>query len=157
MKSLLIACILLFSASVNWSCHNTPALSTTSGGLPTSIINVPVSASSQTNGKLPVIHFADTNYDFGDIKEGDTVSHSYTFTNKGTIDLVITAAKGTCGCTIAQPPKDAIPPGGSGSIHISFNSAGKEGKVVKGVFVTSNCTPNTSYLTFTANILPTNP
>ena len=128
------------------------------GGISSDIVNITASASAKdsVNGKMPKISFADTAFDFGEMKEGDKVSHSYTFINKGNGDLVITGAKSTCGCTIPTVPQDVIHPGQSDKIDVSFNSENKQGKILKYITVTTNCYPNTSYLTFTANITPTN-
>lgn len=41
----------------------------------------------------PVAHFDETTYDFGKVKTGTTVSHTFTFTNKGTSTLIIERVK----------------------------------------------------------------
>lgn len=77
-------------------------------------------------------------FNFGTIKQGESVTHEFTFTNAGKDDLIITNAQGSCGCTVPQYPKEAIQKGGKGTIKVTFNSAGKMGMQDKTVTITSN-------------------
>lgn len=87
----------------------------------------------------PVIEFDKTEYNFGTIKAGDIIHTSFTVTNKGKSDLIITDAKTTCGCTVPTWPKNkAIKPGESEEIKVTFNSAGKIGRQLKTVTLFTN-------------------
>lgn len=77
-------------------------------------------------------------FNFGTIKQGESVTHEFSFTNSGKDDLIITNAQGSCGCTVPQYPKEAIQKGGKGTIKVTFNSAGKMGMQDKTVTITSN-------------------
>jgi hypothetical protein len=77
-------------------------------------------------------------FNFGTIKQGDSVNHEFEFVNNGKEDLIITNATGSCGCTVPQYPKEAIKKGSKGSIKVTFNSAGKMGMQDKTVTITSN-------------------
>ena len=77
-------------------------------------------------------------YDFGTIKQGESVSYKFNFTNTGKDPLIITEAHGSCGCTVPQWPKDPITKGGKGTIDVTFNSTGKSGMQDKTVTITSN-------------------
>ncbi|MEL6277127.1 MAG: DUF1573 domain-containing protein, partial [Bacteroidota bacterium] len=55
-------------------------------------VNVPT-------GPLTSMEFAESNFDFGTITEGDVVTHTFSFTNTGEEPLIISDAKGSCGCT----------------------------------------------------------
>lgn len=77
-------------------------------------------------------------FNFGTIKQGESVTHEFNFTNNGKDDLIITNAQGSCGCTVPQYPKDPIKKGATGSIKVTFNSAGKMGMQDKTVTITSN-------------------
>lgn len=77
-------------------------------------------------------------HDFGKIFQGDKVTHDFKFTNTSTADLVITDARGSCGCTVPKYPKEPIKPGKSGVIKVSFNSAGKLGETSKTVTIMCN-------------------
>jgi hypothetical protein len=54
---------------------------------------------------LPVMTFDRTEHNFGTINEGDIVETSFVFTNTGNSDLMISDARGSCGCTVPEYPK----------------------------------------------------
>mgnify|MGYP001579808444 CR=1 FL=1 len=86
----------------------------------------------------PQMTFDSTHHHFGVIKEGKKAIHKYKFENTGNRDLKIEEVKTTCGCTVADYPKEAIPPGGRGKIIVSFDTKHKDGPYVKGVNVHHN-------------------
>lgn len=104
------------------------------------------------SGKLPVAKFESLDHDFGTIKQGDKVEHTYKFTNAGTADLVLSDAKASCGCTVPDWTKTPVKPGESGEVHVVFNSAGKSGDVQKTVTLTMNTEKGTETLNFKAKI-----
>jgi hypothetical protein len=77
-------------------------------------------------------------YNFGTIKQGESVTREFAFTNTGKEALIISNAQGSCGCTVPEYPKAPIPPKGKGVIKVTFNSAGKQGMQDKTVTLTSN-------------------
>ena len=99
-----------------------------------------------------VMEFAQTEYDFGTVNQGDKVETVFTFTNTGEEDLVITSAKGSCGCTIPEYPKTPVKPGEKGDIKVSFNSAGKNGQQTKTVTIRANTKTGREMLTIKAAI-----
>ncbi|MFP9098381.1 DUF1573 domain-containing protein [Flavobacterium sp. RHBU_24] len=103
-------------------------------------------------GKMPVIKFAEPEFDFGTIKQGDKVEHTFKFTNEGTADLIISDAKASCGCTVPDWTKDPVAPGKDGEVHVVFNSAGKSGEVSKTVTLTLNTEKGSETVSFKANI-----
>lgn len=102
------------------------------------------------------ITFEKDTYDFGDIRQGDTVSHDFTFTNTGSHDLIITGARGSCGCTVPQWPKEPIKPGESNVIKVQFNSKNKKGAQNKTVTITANTRPSETKIYFTGNVIAPN-
>lgn len=103
-------------------------------------------------GKLPVIKFAEPEFNFGTIKQGDKVEHTFKFTNEGTGDLIISDAKASCGCTVPDWTKEPVAPGKDGEVKVVFNSAGKSGEVSKTVTLTLNTEKGTETVSFKANI-----
>lgn len=85
-----------------------------------------------------VIEFDQTEYDFGTINEGDVVDGVFKITNAGKVDLVITSAKATCGCTVPTWPKEAIKPGETSELTFKFNSRGRSGKQTKSITLQTN-------------------
>ncbi|WP_395053571.1 DUF1573 domain-containing protein [Flavobacterium sp.] len=96
--------------------------------------------------------FEKVEHNFGKIKQGDKVDYNFKFKNTGTADLIISSAKGSCGCTIPEYPKQAVKPGESGEIKVSFNSDGKSGEQSKTVSIFANTVKGTEILTIKASI-----
>lgn len=86
----------------------------------------------------PNIEFEQVEYDAGAVIDGEKVVHSFKFTNTGKTDLTIESAKGSCGCTVAEPKDKVIKPGQSSSITATFDSSGRSGVNNKTVTVKSN-------------------
>ncbi|HYW94771.1 MAG TPA: DUF1573 domain-containing protein, partial [Bacteroidales bacterium] len=88
--------------------------------------------------KAPDIEFKDKNFDFGKLVQGDKVNHEFAFVNDGKSDLMIRKVHASCGCTAAMSTSNVIHPGESGSIKVTFNSAGKMGNQNKTVTIITN-------------------
>lgn len=104
---------------------------------------------SQSRAKT-TITYDHREHDFGKIKQGDQVECAFKVTNTGNEPLIIENAKGSCGCTVPEYPKDPIPPGESRDIKVKFNSAGKANANTKTVTITANTDPIESVLTIKA-------
>ena len=111
-------------------------------------------AEKALGGKLPKVKLDKLVHDFGTINEGDKVETEFIVTNDGEADLVIAEAKGSCGCTVPQPPKDPIKPGDSAPIKVSFNSQGKPGAQEKTVTLTTNTENGHETFQIKANVTP---
>lgn len=127
----------------------------------TDIVNNPNSASvavdvEQAKEELAAISFENELYDFGEITQGEKVNFTYKFTNTGKANLIISSAKGSCGCTVPDWPREPIKPGESGEIKVVFNSDGKSGKQHKKVSVVANTQPSTTVVALTGNIITPN-
>ncbi|MFB6306827.1 MAG: DUF1573 domain-containing protein, partial [Flavobacteriales bacterium] len=90
--------------------------------------------------------------DFGEVKQGEKLTHKFSFINAGNEDLKITNIKTSCGCTVAKYPKEKIKPSQKEAIKVTFNTEGKSGKQVKTVFVETNGVPRRRELTITAEV-----
>ena len=102
----------------------------------------------------PKLVLQQTSYDFGDIKQGDKVSHTFVLTNGGGDALKISDVKASCGCTAAAPEKNELAPGESTNLLVTFNSAGRMGKQTKTVRIYSNDPENSEMvLTITGNVV----
>lgn len=84
-----------------------------------------------------VFNWGKTAHNFGRIAQNKPVTAEFRFTNKGELPLVINSARGSCGCTGVDYPKEAILPGASGIIKATFNAAAL-GSFNKSVTVESN-------------------
>lgn len=107
------------------------------------IIKNPVSANEPTDTvNVAKMEFEETEFDFGEVNEGEKVNHVYKFTNTGKVPLLISNARSTCGCTVPEWPKDPIAPGEGGEISVEFNTKNKKNKQSKPVTITANTYPS---------------
>lgn len=74
---------------------------------------------------------------YGEIKQNSDKVRVLKFKNTGTEPLMITDSKGSCGCTVPEWPKEAIMPGQSGEIKISY-ATDRIGIINKVVYITTN-------------------
>lgn len=105
-------------------------------------------------GPLPTFAFAEENHDFGTINEGDVVEHIFEFENTGDAPLIISDAKGSCGCTVPEWPKEPIGIGEKGQIKVKFNSRKKPGIQNKTVTITANTYPKQTRIKIKADVTP---
>ena len=107
-----------------------------------------------SNTEVAAMTFEETFFDFGDIPEGKSNVHIFTFENTGEVPLVITSATGSCGCTVPEWPRTPIAPGATGEIKVSFDSTNRSGKQDKTVTIEANTVPRTTVLKITSNVMP---
>jgi len=101
---------------------------------------------SEQELKYARILFDETVYEFGSIKQGEVVKHTFNFKNDSDEPLIVTNAAASCGCTVPQWPKEPVKSGESGKIEVVFNSTGKSGTQNKTIMITANTLPNTTTL-----------
>ena len=142
--------ILLLVSLVLFSCNSSSDEKT----ITTDLVNSPLTANSNAEKVLtPNIEMLETSYNFGEIQQGESVTHDFILKNTGDADLIISAAKGSCGCTVPEWPKTPIAKGEEAAIKVTFNSAGKSGKQNKTVTLVTNAIPNTKVLTINGNVI----
>jgi hypothetical protein len=144
-KIILISGLVLFVLS---GCNNQ-----NNGKLSTDVVTNPNTANGDKKDNLPQITFEKDLHDFGKVIQGEKVSYSFKFKNTGNSDLVISQVHSSCGCTVMKFPKDAIKPGGSDKVTVTFDSQGRKGIQNKAVTVVSNCQPPTSIIRIKASIV----
>jgi len=108
------------------------------------------------NPDAPVLTFAESQFDFGDIKPDSKVQHTFKFTNTGKTPLLIADATASCGCTTPSWTKEAVAPGATGEMEVQFDSRGKQGLISKQVTVRANTQPSTTTIYIKGNVLTTN-
>jgi len=100
------------------------------------------------------IKFEKTEHDFGTINEGDIVDTVFSFKNSGKSELIITSAKGSCGCTVPEWPKEPIMPGEEGQIRVKFNSDKKPNLQQKTITLVTNTEQGKEILKIKAQVIP---
>ncbi len=138
MKRILIISLIAFAACNNNNADKNKVAETK---LPTTLVSNPHTADgidTVAADRKPIMTFKDTLHEFGAIHEGETVQYEFAFTNTGKTPLIINSASGSCGCTVPDYPHDAIIPGSSGVLKVTFNSRGKQGHQEKSVSIHTN-------------------
>ncbi len=87
--------------------------------------------------KAQEITFKTKEIDYGKIEKSANGVREFKFTNTGTAPLVISDAKGSCGCTVPTFPKEPIMPGESNVIKVKYDTY-RVGAFTKYVTLTSN-------------------
>jgi len=80
-------------------------------------------------------------FSFGEVFQGQKVTHVFHFRNTGDAPLVVERLRSTCGCTAALVSSTVVPPGGSAELKAIFDSSRFQGPVVKTVYLYSNASP----------------
>ena len=114
----------------------------------------PAAEAAAPTGPTTVMSFDETEFDFGLVDEGEKVSHTYNFKNDGNEPLILSNAKGSCGCTVPKWPKEPIAPGESGVITVEFNSKNKKGKRNQKVTITANTDPAQTFIYLKGEVKP---
>ena len=133
--------------AANPTSNNNPVNQTNTNNLPTTEV--------VTSGPKTKIQFAEEIHDFGTVEVETENLYAFTFTNTGSEPLSITNAKGSCGCTVPNWPKDPILPGQTGTIDVKFTpNAGQAGQPIeKVVTVTANTSPENTMVRIKANVV----
>ena len=109
-------------------------------------------ASTKPKGPLTNIEFIESTVDFGNILQDSENTKVFKFTNTGSEPLIIENAKGACGCTVPQYPKEPIAPGETGEIKVVYKPGKQLNKQNKTVTITANTEPNATILTIMADV-----
>lgn len=87
--------------------------------------------------KGPIMSLESLTVDYGTIEENAEPLRIVKFTNTGEEPLIITNARGSCGCTVPQWPKQPIMPGETSQIEIRYDTK-RVGPFNKTVRITTN-------------------
>jgi len=85
----------------------------------------------------PVMDFEAKEVDYGVIEQDSDPYRFFNFTNTGKEPLIITYAKGSCGCTVPEYSKEPIMPGENSQIKVRYDTK-RIGRFTKTVTLTTN-------------------
>jgi mono/diheme cytochrome c family protein len=86
----------------------------------------------------PHIAFDNPRFDFGKVKEGVKISHTFKIRNLGDTTLVIEKVLTSCGCTVPTMKVSKIQPGRAEDLVVVLDTSIKQGTVTKEIEVYSN-------------------
>ena len=112
---------------------------------PTEKVQV-VNESQKDNPNAPEVTFENEIHDYGTIKQGANGTCEFKFKNTGKDPLVISNARGSCGCTVPTWPKEPIMKGETGVIKVNYDTK-RVGAFTKTVTLNSNAKTDTKVLT----------
>jgi archaellum component FlaG (FlaF/FlaG flagellin family) len=103
---------------------------------------------------LAEITFETDVHDFGTIAYGGNGTYEFKFKNTGKEPLIISEAKGSCGCTVPTYPKNVpIKPGESQVIKVTYDTK-RAGNFTKTVSIQSNAKTPEKVITIKGNVEP---
>lgn len=112
----------------------------------------PLPENAQNTNPPTAMAFAETSHDFGAINQDSKHTKVFEFKNTGDKPLLIETARGSCGCTVPNYPKQPIPPGETGEIEVVYSPGKQKGKQNKSVTIIANTEPRTTVLQIAADV-----
>lgn len=107
------------------------------------------------NPNAPEITFEKELIDMGTYKQHDDASSrcEFIFTNTGKEPLIIEKAKGSCGCTVPEWPKEPIAPGETAVMKINYDEK-RVGPYTKSITITSNAKTSPKIVKVKGKVIP---
>ena len=105
------------------------------------------------NKNAPEITFESEIIDYGTIEHNANGVREFKFKNTGKEPLIISNARGSCGCTVPTWPHEPIMPGESNVIQVKY-STDRVGHFTKTITLSSNAKTSTKTLTIQGDVLP---
>ena len=112
------------------------------------LLGLVFTANAQTGAEIV---FESEVHDYGTVDYAGDGTYAFKFTNTGKEPLVITDAKGSCGCTVPKWPKEPVMKGQSNYINVSYDTK-RPGPFTKTVTITSNAGSGSKVLTIKGNV-----
>ncbi len=101
----------------------------------------------------PKIVFKETTHDFGSFKESAGLqTTTFQFTNEGSVPLVLSNVRASCGCTTPKWTREPVAPKASGEIQVTYNPKNRPGTFNKTITVSSNAETPTVVLRISGSV-----
>ncbi|HFA51550.1 MAG TPA: DUF1573 domain-containing protein [Bacteroidetes bacterium] len=101
----------------------------------------------------PKMEFETTEIDYGTIEQGSDPLRIFKFTNVGDEPLIISKAKGSCGCTVPKYAQEPVLPGETSEIEVRYDTK-RVGPFQKTVTLTTNESTPTHVLKIKGKVNP---
>ena len=107
------------------------------------------------NPNAPEITFEKELIDMGTYNQYDDAKSrcEFVFTNTGKEPLIIEKAKGSCGCTVPEWPKEPIAPGETAVMKINYDEK-RVGPYTKSITITSNAKTSPKIVKVKGKVVP---
>jgi hypothetical protein len=103
-------------------------------------------AKVKDNPNAAEMTFTSEFHDYGTIKQGDNGTCEFKFKNTGKEPLIISNARGSCGCTVPTWPKEPIIKGETSAIQVHYDTK-RIGAFTKTVTIESNAKTSPKVIT----------
>ena len=103
------------------------------------------------NPNAPEISFETETIDYGTIKQGEEGTRIFKFKNTGKDPLVISNARGSCGCTVPTWPKEPLMKGQTADLKVHYDTK-RVGAFTKRVTIESNAKSNPKVVTIKGTV-----
>lgn len=149
-----LASVLILACGVACSQPQQDEVASPPEGPNASIIRHPLADTSRFDPESgAVLTVENATHDFGAVPAGVVVEHAYTITNTGRGPLLITDARSSCGCTVADYPQTPLAPAERARVTVRFDTANRSGRQSKTVKLYANTLPSESLLYLTGTIV----
>jgi hypothetical protein len=108
-------------------------------------------AKTVDNPNAAEITFESETIDYGTIKQGSDGTRIFKFKNTGNEPLVISNAKGSCGCTVPTWPKEPVMKGQTGDMKVHYDTK-RVGAFTKTVTIESNAKTSSKVVTIKGTV-----
>lgn len=112
------------------------------------LLGLVVTTFAQEGAKM---EFEATTVDYGTIEHNADPYRVFKFKNTGNAPLIISHAKGSCGCTVPEYSTDPVLPGKTGEIKVRY-ATNRIGVFQKTVTLTTNSVPSIIVLTIKGTV-----
>lgn len=145
-----ISLIILFSAAIAFAA-NAQEKKETKPAQTAPATNAAEQKPAADNPNAPEITFETELIDYGTIKQGEEGTRIFKFKNTGKDPLVISNARGSCGCTVPTWPKEPIMKGQTAELKVHYDTK-RVGAFTKTVTLESNAKSNPKVVTIKGTV-----
>lgn len=102
---------------------------------------IPIQSVWGQDSQQMAIRFGETKHHFDTLEQGTTYKHGFHFTNAGSRPLLINRVTNSCRCLTPDWPSEAISPGDTGVIDVTYFPDNRPGAFFKSIQVHTNVAP----------------
>lgn len=116
-----------------------------------SFVVLGISAQNGQTAKADSIVFNKLIHDYGTMVQGSDGTCEFTFTNKGSVPVILNNVQASCGCTVPEWTREPVLSGQKGTIKVKYNTQ-IVGSFAKVVTVFSNAANSNVMLTIKGTV-----
>jgi hypothetical protein len=147
-----LSLIILFASAISFAVHAQDSKSTNEhAGHSHDTPAAQTAEPKPADPNAPEISFETETIDYGTIKQGEEGTRIFKFKNTGKDPLVISNARGSCGCTVPTWPKEPVMKGQTGELKVHYDTK-RVGAFTKTVTIESNAKTSPKVITIKGTV-----